>query len=245
MIYNDITNKNGAIQKCEDWLYGGDYGAISGNSIQLLKFTNLINSGLDKTISLIYQADARWQNDDPNYTDIPESTTNLSDGVKSYGLEKSQLIIDGFEVLLADGTWRRLKPIDYADIKEKNIALNEYKKTPGIPEEYDLLGTQVSLFPSPSVNTVTLINGLKIVYRRESSYFLSGDTTKEMGIPRTFHDVPCLFACLEYASMNSMEQKMVDISNELNRRKLELTKHFSLRNRDEKRRLAVKQESNK
>lgn len=245
MVFSDTTNKNGAIQFCEEWLFGNDYGAISGNPTLLLKFTNGINRGMDLTKALIYQADARWQDDDPNFTTINDSTTDLSDGVSTYRLDKDQLIVDGVEVLGIDGNYHLLKHIDYADIKEKNISLSEYKSTPGMPEEYDLEGDILILFPSPATGVVTMSNGLKLLSKRPSSYFVSTDTDKEIGIPRTFHDVPCLFACSEYASMNSMEQKMVDIENKLALRKKDLTKHFSLRNKDEKRRLSIKQESNR
>jgi len=245
MLFNDTTTKNGAIQFCEDWLFSGDYGAISGNSTLLLKFTNGINRGLDKTKALIYQADARWQDDDPNFTDVNDATTDLSNGVQEYELDPDQLIIDGVEVMLAYGNYKTLKLIDHAQIRESGIALSEYKATPGIPEEYDVEGDVLTLYPAPATGSVTMSNGLKLLSKRPSSYFVSTDTIKEMGIPRTFHDVPCLFACSEYASMNSMEQKMVDIENELTKRKLQLTKHFSLRNKDEKRRLSINQESNK
>jgi hypothetical protein len=245
MLFSDTTNKNGAIQFCEEWLFGNDYGAISGNPTLLLKFTNGINRGLDKTKALIYQADARWQDDDPNFTDINDFTTNLSNGVATYRLDRDQLIVDGVEVMLADGNYKLLKHIDYADIKEKNIALSEYKSIAGIPEEYDIEGDILTLFPAPATGAVTMADGLKVLAKRPSSYFISTDTDVEMGIPRTFHDVPCLFACSEFASMNSMEQKMVDIENQLTLRKKDLTKHFSLRNKDEKRRLSIKQESNR
>lgn len=245
MTFNDTTTKDGAIQFCEDWLFGSDYGAISNNSKLLLKFTNGINRGLDLTKALIYQADARWQDDDPNFTTVNDATTDLSNGVQSYELDPDQLIIDGVEVLLADGNYKLLKPIDYDYIKENNIALSEYKSTPGIPEEYDLEGDVITLYPAPATGSVTMSDGLKLLSKRPSSYFVSTDTTKEIGLPRTFHDIPCLFACSEYASMNTMEQKMIDIENKLAIRKKDLTKHFSLRNKDEKRRLSIKQGSNK
>lgn len=76
-------------------------------------------------------------------------------------------------------------------------------------------------------------DGLKIIYKRESDYFVSTDTTKEIGIPRTFHDIPVLFACDEYAQMNSMHDKAREIELQINKRSLELKEHLAQRQKDE------------
>lgn len=233
MLFNQTTTKNGAIQYCEEWLFGNDYGAISSNSNLLLQFTNLINRGLDKTKALIYKTDGRWQHDDPNYTDLPEDTTDLQNGISDYLLDPSFGIIQGFEVLDAQGNYYPIYPIDYSNIREIGSSVTEYEQQPGRPQEYDLKGDIVTLYPAPATGSVTMTAGLKAIYKREPSYFVSTDTTKEMGIPRMFHDIPCLFACTEYAKKNSMTDKAREIDAEINKRSLELEEYLSSRNTDE------------
>lgn len=233
MFFNQTTTKNGAIQKCEDWLFGGDYGAISGNTNLLLKFTNLLNSGLDKTKALIYSVDGRWQDDDPNFTNLPEATTDLQSGISDYLLDRSHGIIQGFEVMDSTGKYYPIYSIDYANIREDGSSVTEFESQDGRPAYYDLKGDIVTLYPAPLTGQVTMTAGLKVIYKRESDYFTSTDTTKEMGIPRMFHDIPCLFACTEYAKMNSMTDKARELDAEINKRSLELKDHLSSRNTDE------------
>lgn len=237
MIFNDIIKKDGAIQNCEEWNFGGDYGSISDNPLLLLKFTNLINRGLDKTKSIINKTDGRWQDDDPNFTDVPEDTTDLTNGISEYLLDRSHSIIEGFEVLDISGNYYPLKPIDYRDIRDDfGTTQTEFQTPSGLPVYYELKGDIVKLFPAPSSTSVTCgfeTNGLKIVYKRESDYFVSTDTDKEMGIPRMFHDLPCLFASEEYAKKNSSTTSVKLLEDEIIKRSQDLKDHLSSRNKDE------------
>lgn len=233
MQFNDTSTKNGAIQKCEEWVFGGDYGAISGNSTLLLRFTNLLNSGLDKTKSLIYKSDNRWQDDDPNYDDIPDGTTDLSNAQQTYRLDRSHSIVEGFEVMNASGDYIPLTEIDYEEIRDSGSSKSEFESTAGLPKYYELKGDIVTLYPAPATGKVTMSDGLKIVYKRESDYYVSTDTTKEMGIPRMFQDLPVLFASNEYAKQNTMSEKARELDKEIEKRSGELKEHFSSRNKDE------------
>lgn len=233
MIFNDTTTLNGAIQKCEETLFGSNYGAISGNPTQLLKFTNLINRGLDKTKAIIFAADSTWEDDDPNYTTRNDETTDLAEGESRYELDPSHLIIDGFEVMGLDGKYRTLKKISDRDLQAIGVSEDAYATPSGQPEDYDLIGNVVRILPAPTSSAVTLTNGLKIKFKRESSYFVSTDTDKEMGIPRTFHDIPCLFASNEYAADNSMTDKLKETDFLLQKRTAELKDHFATRNKGE------------
>lgn len=234
MIFNDILTKNGAIQFCEDWLFGGDYGAISGNPTLLLKFTNLINRGLDKYKALGYKVDGRWGDDDLNFADIPEATTNLSDGIEIYRLDRSHLIVEGFEVLNANGDYIPLSNIDYQDIREEGMSNTSYEETDGMPREYSLKGDIVTLRPAPATGSVIMEDGLKIIYKREPDYHTSTDTDVEIGVPRTWQDIPCLFGCQEYAKQNSMRDKARELDAEIAKRSLDLQEYLSNRKLDER-----------
>ena len=91
----------------------------------------------------------------------------------------------------------------------------------------------VTLYPAPKASDVTLSEGLKIVYKRPNSYFVSTDTTKEMGIPRTFHDLPILFAINEYAWENEMTTKVRETDSKIEKRTLDIKDFYSIRQKDE------------
>ncbi len=71
MVYSDTTNKNGILQKCEFYVFGSNYGAITDNTTRKAEFNGLINDSLDSIVSDILDSDTRWQWDDTNRTDFP------------------------------------------------------------------------------------------------------------------------------------------------------------------------------
>lgn len=233
MTFNDTTTKNGLIQRCEDWLFSSDYGKISNNTNLLLKFTNLLNSGMDKTTTLIQTSDGTWQYDDPNRTDIAEGTTDLSNGISTYRLDLSHLKIDGAEVMNANGLYQVVTPIDYADIRALGMTPTEFRKQSGLPQYYDVKGDIMTLFPAPATASVTMTNGLKVVYQREPNYYTSLSTTTEIGLPRMYQDFPYLFACSEYCKQNTMWDKAKEIDEYITKRSEELQTHFNKREKED------------
>jgi len=230
--FNDTTTKNGLIQSCEDWLFGGDYGAISGNPTLLLKFTNMINRGMDKTTSIMMQTDGTWHYDDPNRTDIAEGKTSMSNAVANYRLDLSHLIIAGVDILNNSGDKYPLIQIDYNDVRQKGLNIDEMFDTAGTPTHYGIKGVILTLYPAPATASVTLNDGLFVTYQREPNYFVSTDTTVEIGIPRTYQDLPVLFACNEYAKQNTMSEKARELDKEIINRGDDLKNHFNKRNED-------------
>lgn len=244
MTFNDTTTLNGFIQECEAWLFGSNFGTISGNTESLKQFANLANYGLDQTDSLIFQTDGYWQHDDFNYTStFPIATTNLSDGVNNYLLDRKQRKIHGFEVLDKDGDYYPLHKIDFRNIRQSGQAENEFFEEDGKPLYYDLQGNSVKLFPAPSTNDVTLTAGLRVIYQREPDYFVYTDTSKELGIPRGYHDIPVAFACAKYAKQNGMSEKARELDNEIQRRSQDIKNHFNTRNVEGKQRIQARYKS--
>jgi len=230
MVFNDISNKSGMIQECETWLFGSDYGSISGNTNNLATFTRLINSGVDQTETEIMKVDGNWQWDDKNHGDKPSATTTLVNGQADYTLDMSHMKVIGVEVKDSDGNYRPISPIDYTEIRKSGTTESEFFETDAMPVYYDLKGDILTLFPAPATGQVTMSAGLRIVFQREADYFTSSDTTKELGIPRIFHDVPVLFACAKYAKANSMGDKARELDAELTRRVKDLKEFFTKRN---------------
>lgn len=237
MVFNDTTTKNGAIQTCETWLFGGNYGAISNSTDMLKTYTREINIGLDETHAEIYKTDGRWQYDDKNYGNLNSATTALADNQRNYTLDSSQIIIDGVEVKDSAGNFYPLRPIDYKTIRESGQSESEFMETKGKPIYYDVSGDVIKLYPAPSSTDVTTTAGLRVFFKREADYFVYTDTTKEFGIPRTFHDVPILFACARMAKANDMTSKARELDNLLEKRKVDIKNHFNIRNSERKLRI--------
>lgn len=230
MQFSDTSTNQGLIQDCEFWVFGGDYGRITGNTELLEKFTRLVNLGLDMTSLKIMNADWRWQWDDSNHTDFPIATTALNSGQQDYELEfstDSHLKIERVEVKDETGQWRRLKPLDLADT---DYAQAELYDTNGDPVFYDKFGNSIFLYPAPDY---TQAASLKIFYQREPSYFTTSDTTKKPGIPSPFHRLISLYACKDYTLANSMFDKAQFIEREVVKMENELQKFFQRRDKED------------
>lgn len=234
MVFNDTTNLNGAIQDCESWLFGNNYGSISGNNDMLKTFTKLLNQGLDETHAVLFQTDGVWQYDDRNYTDITVAKTNLADSQSLYTLDSSHLIIEGVEVMDSAGNFYPIKQKDYRKIRETGQSESEFYETDGKPIFYDIQGSTLKLYPAPKTSDVTLTQGLKVIFKREADYFTYTDTTKEFGIPRTFHDLPVLFGCGRFAKQNQMTEKSRELDALIQKRSQEFKNFINRRNADRK-----------
>lgn len=238
MQFNDTTNLSGAIQQCESWLFGSDYGAISGNTTLLKKFADLINHGLDQTTIEIIKSDGVWKYEDRNNTDLPIGRATLLNGIGNYELDSSHLKVIGVEVKDSNGNYYPITQVDYSDIRLSGQSDTEFFSTSGKPMYYDIDGQVLKLYPAPATSSVTLSEGLRVLHQREPNYFTSTDTTKELGVPKMFTSLPVLFACKKYAKQNGMAEKAREIDNEIIREITNIKDFFSKRNVDK--RLSIK-----
>jgi len=245
MQFNDTTNLSGMIQEAETWLFGSNYGAISGNTEMLKTFTRLINYGLEETSSRIKKLGGRWQYADTNNAGISPATTDLSNGINKYVLDLSHYDIQAIEVVDANGKSRLLKPIDINTIQDRGDTITDYKNVAGLPEEYDISGDILTLYPAPATGSVTMNEGLRVFFLGDTNYFDYTDTTKTPGIPKPFHDLPVLFACAKHAKSNSMNDKARELDSEIQKRLVELSDHLGSRNKDERNGFIIKNRSNK
>ena len=230
LYFNDTSaNKNGAIQECETWLFGSNYGSISGNANLLATFTRLINYGQDQTFNVIWEADGSWRHTDPNDTEYSEATTDLSLSNQEYRLSPSHLKIIGVQIMNNQGDYQNMTDINYQTNDYLNSQDPTYYDSTSTSYNYRLKGDILTINPTLTSGSVTLVDGLKVIYQSEPEYFTIADTLTELGVPRTFHDVPVLFACAKYAKSNSMTDKAREIDSELERRKGDITKFFNNR----------------
>ena len=245
MQFSDTTNKNGILQKCELYLFGGNYGAITGNTTNLAVFTGLVNDAQDSIVSDILDVDTRWQWDDTNRTDFPIGSIDLVDGQRDYTLDVEHLKILGVEVKDASGNFYPLLPIDMEDMRSKGITPTEFFETNGLPQYYDKIANSILLYPQPATAQVTISNGLKVHFQRGPEYFTTSDTTRVPGFASLYHKLIPLLTSFEYAVSNDMTEKAGLLNIRIQEERNKLKGYFSKRGKDRKPRITIKTKNSK
>jgi hypothetical protein len=225
-MFNDSVNKTGLVN---DVLFRTN---VTTTEFPLLDITRYINEGYDRVANVILNSDGRMEWDDSNHTDQPIASTDLINGQADYGVFTAApaalqdwLMIERVEIFDSSGNGYLLNPIDQSTI---NCALSEYKDEPGIPEDYDFDGTQITLYPAPNYDYT---GGLTIYFKRAPSYFISTDTTKRPGFATTFHSYLSIFAANQW---NGIRKNDWSLQSLLTNMELEIGRHYSRRNKYER-----------
>jgi len=125
-----------------------------------------------------------------------------------------------------------------------------YKASAGTPTEYELIGLRLFLFPVPNY---TQSAGLRIYFTRTPLLFDysdnkfsddTGSSASEPGFASLFHDIIPLWASYDYGLAYG-KQNTNQIFQEIARKEQELVNFYGLRNRDDRGRITVSQDSNK
>jgi hypothetical protein len=185
-----------------------------------------INRHYDDVVTLIWDSVGDWSFDDSNANTLPIATCSLVDGQQQYSLPTIARKIERVEVQDDEGNWVLLKPIDKSQI---NVALDEYKSTPGLPQEYNLIGENIFLYPPPDANEVTLQDGLKVyISRSVTPLSASGDSP---GFASEFHRILSLGAAQDFCIANELASKEADLRREKERLILQLKTFYAQRHR--------------
>jgi hypothetical protein len=225
MVFNDAINEQGLVQEI-DSICGSDF-----NSYPIKAKTRRINMALDRYFTLAMQSDGRWEIDDSTYTDNPIATHDLKIGVGEYPFPEDLLDIFRVEVVDDSGFWRELKTIDQVDLK--GTALEEYRKTDGLPELYDKKYSSLWIYPKPDVETE---DGLKIYYNRKFKHFVGTETNAKIGVPEIFHSYIARYASLPFLVEKTKANKN-DIATLIEEDEKQIKTFYSRRGRDEKQRV--------
>ena len=201
MVFSNTSEKNGIIQRCEDYANIGD-GGVSGDSTLLYKFTSHINEAYYDVIREIMLSHDSFDWDDSNYSTYPIGTAPLVASQRDYPLPTSLnfLTIKRLDVTYDGSTWYRATPIDSATIQQglgNDTTVDGYfsKSEP----RYDATATGFWLYPMATASEVSAGASFRIEFTREADEFTSADTTQEPGIDRPFHDLIAIGASLKYA----------------------------------------------
>lgn len=200
------------------------------------------NIAMNYLASVINLHDSLWNYEDTRQTDLPIGKATLTSGQQDYTLSLTHFSVDRIEVKDTNGKRRTLSQIDQQALKgARKIALSEYKSGGGVPEEYDLLGNSLFLYPIPNY---TQAESLYVYYTRGPVEFTSADTTEVPGFPSLFHDLVPLWIAYNYG-LSKGKENVDRIFAEIQRKEGEMIKFFQLRNRDIRHRMAVSIDSNK
>ena len=234
LVFSNTTTKNGIIQRIEKTLSFPD-AYISGDTTRMAQFTGEVNQGMNKAMNIILQASGKWQFDDSNQTDYPIIKTNIVSGQQDYTFttdETGNLILDIYRVFVfptsTATTYQEIWPVDqqsqYTDIGSENPS------AVGTPFSYDKTANGIFLDPKPDYNATL---GLKMMINRESSYFLTTDTTRSPGFAGLFHEYLVLCASYEYARNKSLAI-VPRLERDLAEMGEAMSKYYGRRSRDER-----------
>lgn len=204
-----------------------------------------IQPATEYVVAKINKADNTWQWDDTNQSDLKIATATVTSGQKDYTLSTAHLSIDRVEIKDSSGNWTRLKQIDQQDLKGgRSQALAAYQSTSGLPQEYDVAGSSIFLYPTPNY---TQAASLKIYFTRGPLHFdyttdtftdSSGSVSSSPGFASLFHDLIPLKAAYDYCLMNIPELTGGYLA-EILRIEKDLECFYGERNRDSRPRLSV------
>jgi len=223
MQFNDTSTGTGAVQEVYDICQADT------NSYPLKSVTRRVNVALDRFFTLAFQADGRWAYDDPNYDTVPIQSINLVSGTQSYNIgDFTSEVINLLRIEAKDSSGNNilLRRLDRS--KLQSTALTNYQTTAGIPNEYDLAGEFIYLYPKPSYNST---NGLTIYLERNKSEFLYTDTTKVLPVPSIFVQYICRYASLPYLIEFQKGQKN-DIAAQIATDEVAILDYFGHREKD-------------
>lgn len=210
----------------------------------------LANNAIERINSLIIQSDGRWEFDDTNQptTDqgdgtggLPIATTALVASQQDYTFAVSHINVERIELKDEEGNWRKLTPIDQADVYDQSVT--DFMSGGGTPLYYDKIGNSLVLYPYPDYSQSA---SLKVFFTRPPIAVLASDissTTLKPGFNALYHDLVALWIAYEYSYANGLATTNKFLE-EILRKEEALKEDFSLRSKDEHIRLAAKQVRN-
>lgn len=212
-----------------------DVHSLCGSTSGTYTPTNLIrnvNIEYQNVARLIRESAGGWSYSDNNTTNSPKWTTTLTHGTQGYNIPSTIQKIQEVTVKDSAGNWVKLLPFDLHDT---SLAPQEYYQSAGFPIYYDLVGTQIDLYPTPSSAYATLTSGMVVFVDRDITEFATTATTTIPGFATPFHRILSLAASIDFLQDN--QQKMF-LAQQKARLEQGLTKFYS--NRSVESRTAIK-----
>jgi hypothetical protein len=219
MQFNPATEYNSMVNAIDDLV------DTNVSKYTLAQKARAVNSGLDKAYSILFNSVDTKNYDDHNFTTLPQGTYDITIGERNLTVYKDQ---EGAEILKIHKVFARdsngnAYELISKDIRQHNADNIAYGDDTGAIQAYDWVGTSMVFDVTPEA---TILDGLKIFYMRNSSYFTEADTTKEPGLPAIFHDYLVYYASWKYAMTKGLQRKN-DLKAELDALAIGLAKFAS------------------
>jgi hypothetical protein len=227
MVFSDSTTKLGIVEEIDSLC------DTSSTSYPINDKTRRVNNALEQVVGWLINADGTWQFDDSNNSDLPIGTQTLVAAQSAYTFNDKFLQLEEVQIEDIDGNWRIIQPIDQKEFSDSN-PLSEIYENDGLPVYYDKVSEDtIKLYPAPSATDCTLVNGLKIKFKRTAHLFTAADTTAVPGFASPFHIILAYMAAISYCMtykkdrVSLYEKKVMELKDEL-------IKHYSRREKDKR-----------
>lgn len=199
MVYSDTTNKDGILQRIEDYTNLGD-GVISGDTTLRKKITSRVNEVCNEMMLAIMESQDNFDWDDPTRTDFPIATTPLVAGQRDYQFDGiSFLRIKRMDITWDGSTWYRATPFDSASYHDgfgnDDTVDGNFSKTEPM---YDPKSFGFWLYPRATAADVALGAKARIEYVRSFDEYTQDDTTKEAPFAAPFQELMAIGAAMKY-----------------------------------------------
>ena len=216
-----------------------DASAVSYPDATLLRRHN---EAYERVVGWILEIDGTWQWDDTNYSDLPIGTQTLVEGQNSYSFNDKFLEMEEITIKNEAGIESIIKPVDQMDLVG-NIPLNERFKDNGVPICYDKVSDDtIKLYPAPDDgSSVTLVNGLKIRFRRTADIFTSAEVTTGTKVPgfiSSAHLILSYMAAIPYC-MKYKKDRVGLYEERVRQYKAEIINSYSKREQDKPKRITM------
>ncbi len=190
----------------------------SSSDFPVARMVRGMNKAQDKIVNIILQKESLGQYDDTNYTDLAEGYLNIVSGQEDYSLKEDENFADLLTVhkvyVLGSAT-----ATEYVEIEKKG----KFKTAgTGIPTAFRLNGKTLIFDIEPNYSST---NGIYVQFSRIPKPILTTDTTRELGMPVTYHHLVALYTAYDFARAKRMDNAN-DILAEILREEVSLGLHI-------------------
>ena len=238
MVFYNASTKQGICQEIDRLCDTDD------TSYPRLDKTARVNQSFEELAGELLSSAGGWQFDDTNYTTLPVGTQTLVEGQQAYTFTDKFLTIEQVEIKDKNGVYRKIQPIDYAEIPD-GMSAEEYfgvdssgNPTKGFPEYYDKQADTIRLFVAPTSTAVTLASGIRIRFKRTVNLFTAAsttdtDSTVPGGLPSTHHHILAYMGAIPHCAIYKKDRVPM-LVKKVDEMKASLKKHFARREQDKR-----------
>jgi len=232
MVFSDTSLKQGLIQDIDFLLFGSS--ETLNTDYSLADRTRNLNLVWDEAVAELYKADPNYKWDDTSNTDFPLATIALTSGLDHYTLLDSALVIHRVRMMDRNGELKTLTPVMRSQLTDDELS------DTGEPTQYYKMGG--AIFPAP-IPDYGFAAGVEIEFQRGGNYFVAGDTTKEPGFNKQFHQFLSIGASLRYAIANGLSKKTAQLRADKEVVRMKMIEHYQLRSPDLRPKISLKKKS--